>query len=90
MIFDVKAIPDFFLAAKDDRLNGVNRQVRGNANFPVRQPACIGENHHGSFLFRQDSKELVKIRDVCRLLRVLAATRLCIVSYFLKYLAVTR
>ena len=61
MIFDVKTIPDFFFAAKDDRLDGSDRHIRCVANFPVRQPAGIRENHYRSFFLGQYCEEFVEV-----------------------------
>ena len=65
MIVDIKTIPDLFLAAKNDRLDCADWHIRSNANFPVRQPASIRQNHYRTFFHRQDSKESVEVRDVC-------------------------
>ena len=61
MIFDVKTFPDFFLTAKDDRLDGSDRHIRSVADFPVRQPAGIREDHYRSFFLRQDREEFVEV-----------------------------
>ena len=61
MIFDFKTFPAFFLAAKYDRLDGAARHIRSVANFPVRQPAGIRQNHHRSLFFGQDRQELVEV-----------------------------
>ena len=41
-----------YFAAENDGFNSPDRQLRGVADFPVRQSAGVGKNHDGSFFLR--------------------------------------
>src|SRR5690606_17717647 len=88
-VIDREGIPDFFLAAKDDRLHRADRKIRSVAYLPVRQPAGIGHDHHRALFLRQYREKFVEIPDFfVWLRRRRLSLRIRRMSHLLQHLAV--